>query len=595
MVDETAAVAGSNLDRAAAAIGIGNGKEAEAVLPESNAGDGVTAMMGRLKLTPREAKTFVLNAADEEAIGCPEWALVGKVLAPNTLHVNTISAIVKPAWGNPRGLMVRPCGKNLFLAEFESKADMQRVINGSPWVVSKNAILLRVFDPRIRPADTVFDRLLLWVRIYGLPFSLMNSERGGALAGMIGKVEKVEVDERGRAWGDYLRVRINVDITEPFMRDENGLLPWNSDMLCVPEVKWRDQRSSSGQGAQSGQGSSSQPSGKEKKDAEVSSPVKARKPRARKPTQMAKGQNATTEGGKAADHYAIVISLKNYQDDSASRPVQMGFKYEAPWLRSPDYTQVLQQAWNDDPDRVASLQGTWTTLHRVATSLAQWSKDTFGSVRKKIQKLERRLKCLRLAPWDSTDTEAKGIERELCELFEREEVMARQRSRIEWLKEGDRNTAFFHARASARRRTNKIKALVHEDGSSCTNIAEIKGKVEDFYDALFSSEPCSGTEAVLEAIPEKVTMEMNGELCKPYSDEEIRTALFQMGPTKAPGPDGFPALFYQTHWEFFKAEICNAVRGFLEGDSIPEGLCDSIIILIPKIGDFSITESLDSV
>jgi hypothetical protein len=88
---------------------------------------------------------------------------------------------------------------------------------------------------------------------------------------------------------------------------------------------------------------------------------------------------------------------------------------------------------------------------------------------------------------------------------------------------------------------------------------------------------------VLEAIPGKVTAEMNADLCKPYSDDEIKAALFQMGPTKALGPDGFPTLFYRTHWEFFKEEICTAVRGFLEGDSIPEGLCDSVIVLIPKV------------
>lgn len=87
---------------------------------------------------------------------------------------------------------------------------------------------------------------------------------------------------------------------------------------------------------------------------------------------------------------------------------------------------------------------------------------------------------------------------------------------------------------------------------------------------------------VLDAIPRKVDDNMNAELCKPYSNEEIRVALFQMGPTKAPGPDGLPAMFYQTHWDLIQHDICDAIRSFLSGEALPEGLCDSIIVLIPK-------------
>jgi hypothetical protein len=103
-----------------------------------------------------------------------------------------------------------------------------------------------------------------------------------------------------------------------------------------------------------------------------------------------------------------------------------------------------------------------------------------------------------------------------------------------WLKEGDRNTAFFHARASARRKTNRIKALVREDGSRCDDQKGMKRMVEGFFGSLFSVEPCVSMDEVLDAIPVKVDLHMNADLCKPYTDEEIRTALFQMGPTKAP-------------------------------------------------------------
>jgi hypothetical protein len=162
--------------------------------------------------------------------------------------------------------------------------------------------------------------------------------------------------------------------------------------------------------------------------------------------------------------------------------------------------------------------------------------------------------------------------------------MARQRSRVDWLREGDRNTAFFHARASVRRRTNKIRALTREDGSRCEDLNEIKAMTEQFYGDLFSSELCD-SEVILDSIQSKVTAEMNVELTKAYTDEEIKSALFQMGPTKAPGPDGFPALFYQTHWELLKDDVCSAVRGFLLGEGIPEGFCDSVIVLIPKVSN----------
>jgi hypothetical protein len=58
----------------------------------------------------------------------------------------------------------------------------------------------------------------VWVRIYNLPFGLMNKDWGMLLAGKVGTAEKVEVDAQNRAWGPYLRVRVKIDVLKPLRR-----------------------------------------------------------------------------------------------------------------------------------------------------------------------------------------------------------------------------------------------------------------------------------------------------------------------------------------------------------------------------------------
>jgi hypothetical protein len=81
----------------------------------SSGGDGdgqnpnVTDLLRRLNLTEEEeAVVEFSNAEEEDELAPVEWALVGKVLSPVPIHVNTVRSAMKPAWGNPIGLKFWP-------------------------------------------------------------------------------------------------------------------------------------------------------------------------------------------------------------------------------------------------------------------------------------------------------------------------------------------------------------------------------------------------------------------------------------------------------------------------------------------------------
>jgi hypothetical protein len=167
-------------------------------------------------------------------------------------------------------------------------------------------------------------------------------------------------------------------------------------------------------------------------------------------------------------------------------------------------------------------------------------------------------------------------------LLSREEIMMKQRSILDWHKEGDQNTSFFHSKARERAQVNRISALRKEDATIVTSQEGMETEAMEFYSRLFTRQELLYPRPILSCVPEKVTPLMNESLVKPFT-EEVRTALFMMGASKALGPDGLSAGFYQYHWELLGADITAAVLDFLNGGEMPDSINKTTILLIPKI------------
>lgn len=79
----------------------------------------------------------------------------------------------------------------------------------------------------------------------------------------------------------------------------------------------------------------------------------------------------------------------------------------------------------------------------------------------------------------------------------------------------------------------------------------------------------------------------NQKICKQFSEDEIKKALFQMEKNKFVGPDNIPIEFYQTCWDIVKKDIINMFQYFHDGNLDVSHINYGIITLLPKLKEAS--------
>lgn len=140
------------------------------------------------------------------------------------------------------------------------------------------------------------------------------------------------------------------------------------------------------------------------------------------------------------------------------------------------------------------------------------------------------------------------LRRELDDILHEEEMLWFQKSRMEAIKDGDRNTKFFHLATIIRRQRNKLLMLQNEENNWVNDPIEVKAMIVRYWQELFTEEcPNYNINCFLPGCFPKMTDREFDLLQRPYAECEVVKTIKDMDAFKAPGPDGFQPLFYQRY------------------------------------------------
>ena len=224
-------------------------------------------------------------------------------------------------------------------------------------------------------------------------------------------------------------------------------------------------------------------------------------------------------------------------------------------------------------------------LKALKTRLKIWNKTSFGNLEVKKKEALKKVK-----DWDVLEERNPFTLREreqkveVVNDFKRwallEEVHWRQKSREIWLKEGDRNTWFFHRLANSHKRGNYIiKMKINENW--VTEDANLKLGIVGAFKSLLTD--TGKWRANIDGLTfQSINEDEASKMENPFTVEEVFTALSNLNGDKAPGPDGFTMAFWQFSWDIVKEDIMRLFKDFHDSSEFVRNLNATFLVLVLK-------------
>lgn len=255
------------------------------------------------------------------------------------------------------------------------------------------------------------------------------------------------------------------------------------------------------------------------------------------------------------------------------------------WLEHPDFIDIIKEAWSTPftghplfilAQKLKEVRRRLSGLRRRESNISTQIND----VRNKLCNIQESILSGNL----NVIEEEKQLMDQLWELLAREESIAKQRSRVQWLELGDSNTAFFHKKVASNWNRNKILSLADSNGHILTDMEDIKHEASGYFESLFNNNQTDypGIDNLHAHIRKRIDPDQALLLPRLVSDDEIFTTLKSMKKNKSPGPDGFNVNFFLHTWDIVGSDFLKAAHYFFNSGNMPHYINASIIALIPK-------------
>ncbi|XP_057785445.1 uncharacterized protein LOC131002988 [Salvia miltiorrhiza] len=294
-----------------------------------------------------------------------------------------------------------------------------------------------------------------------------------------------------------------------------------------------------------------------------------------------------------SDHSPVVFICR---PRAAQR--KRSFRFLNMWIDHPDFLTVVRDSWEEAVPTPCPIIKVMLKLKRLKGKLRDWNRNGFGNIDDQLATLQQELAVIQdniAANGYNEDNFNEEVSKQaaITTILNRKNTHLQQMSRISWLKDGDRNTKFFHRMLRFRNSCSPIGHL-NIGGVISYDQKAIEQHIIEHFTTLFSQDTRQNVEIVeLEAIIDmQVTIEQNKDLTAIPSELEIAATVMGMEANSAPGPDGFSGIFYRHCWNIVKLDIIRAVRGFFLNSYLPHGCNANTLVLIPKTDTISSVSDL---